>query len=149
MLCLIPQVFGTTAPSEYVGPSQCRSTAWSLGTVQRKFSVFELIPLNIHPWPTIFIEKAAITSNDVCSVSLLLLNAASHWYWVLKNHNGRSRTPLCMPRNKVDSTANGFPETTSASQLILKRKLPHKKILILFLLLKALERTGYWGVLWT
>ena len=28
--------------------SRCRSTAWSLGAVRRKFSDFELIPLNIH-----------------------------------------------------------------------------------------------------
>ena len=74
--------------------SQCRSTAWSLGTVWRKFSDFELVPLNIHPWPTIFIAKAAITLNDVGLVSRvnLLMSAASHWYQMFENHNGRSRT---------------------------------------------------------
>ena len=102
--------------------SRCRSTAWSLGAVRRKFSDFELIPLNIQPGPTIFIAKAAITLNDVSSVSRvnLLMNAASHWHRVLKNHNGPSRTALHMPRNKVDSKANGFTETTSASWSIPK-----------------------------
>ena len=96
--------------------SRCRSTAWSLGVVPRKFSDFGLIPLNIHPGPTISIAKAAIMLNDVGLVSCvhLLMHAASHWYRVFKNHNGRSRTALCMPRNKVDSEANGFTETTSA-----------------------------------
>ena len=126
--------------------SRCRSTAWSLGAVRRKFSDFELIPLNIHPWPTILIAKAAITSNNVDSVSRvnLLMNAASHWYRAFKNHNGRSRTSLRMPRNKVDSEANGFTETTSASRPIPKRKLAHKQFQIFFFfLLKALGRTWY------
>ena len=112
--------------------NQCRSTAWSLGTVRRKFSNFELIPLNIHPRPTIFKAKAAITLNDVGSVSCvnLLMNAASRWYWAFKNHNGRARTSLRKPRNKVDSTANGFTKTTSASRPIPKWKLAHKQFLI-------------------
>ena len=73
--------------------SRCWSTAWSLGAVKKKFSDFKLIPLNIHPWPTIFITKAAITLNNFGSVSRvnLLMNVALHWYWVFKNHNGRSR----------------------------------------------------------
>ena len=76
--------------------SRCTSTAWSLGTVRRKFSDLDLIPLNIQPWPTIFIAKVAITLNDVSSVSRvnLLMNVASHCYWMFKNHNGRSRTAL-------------------------------------------------------
>ena len=96
-----------------------RSTAWSLGTVRRKFSDFELIPLNICPRSAVFIANAAML-NDVGSVSHvnLLMNAASHWYWVFKNHNGRSRTALCMPRNKVDSEASGFSKTTSTSRPI-------------------------------
>ena len=71
--------------------SRCRSTAWSLGAVRSQFSDFELIPLNIHPRPTIFIAKAAIMLNDVGSVSCvnLLMNAALHWYQAFKNHNGR------------------------------------------------------------
>ena len=99
--------------------SWCRSTAWSLGTVRRKFSDFELIPLNICPRSAVFIANAAML-NDVGSVSHvnLLMNAASHWYWVFKNHNGRSRTALCMPRNKVDSEASGFTKTTSTSRPI-------------------------------
>ena len=58
--------------------SRCRSTAWSHGTVRRKLFDFELIPLNIHPRPTIFIAKAAITLKDVGSVSRvnLLMNEA-------------------------------------------------------------------------
>ena len=61
--------------------SWCRSTVWSHGTVRRKFTDFELIPLNIHPWPTIFIAKAAIMLNNVSSVNHvnLLMNAALHW----------------------------------------------------------------------
>ena len=74
--------------------SWCRSTVWSLGTVRRKFTDFKLIPLNIHQRPTIFIAKAAITLNNVGSVSRvnLLMSAASHWCGAFKNHNGRSRT---------------------------------------------------------
>ena len=134
--------------------SLCRSTAWSLGTVWEKFSDLELNPLNIHPRPKIFIAKAAITLNDVGSVSNvnLLMNAASHWYWVFKNHNGWSRTTLCMPRNKVDSEANGFTETTSTSWPIPKRKLAHKQFLI-FLFFLCSKSWGVpdisWGVLWT
>ena len=114
--------------------SQCKSTAWSLGTVRRKFSDFKLIQLNIYPQPTIFITKAAITLNDVISVSHvnLLMNVTSHWYRMFKNHNGRSRTALRMPRNKVDSEADGFTETTSASRPIPKQKLAvvHEQFLI-------------------
>ena len=82
--------------------SRWRSTGWSLGAAWRKFSDFELIPLNIHPWPTIFIAKAAITFNNVGSVCHvnLLTNTTTHWSWVSKNHNGWSRTALHMPRNK-------------------------------------------------
>ena len=129
-LCLVPRTWAH---------SRCRSTAWSLGAVQGKFFNFELIPLNIHPQPTIFIAKAGITLNDVGSVSCvnLLKNTASHWYWAFKNHNGRSRTSLHMPRNKVESKANGFTETTSASRPILKQKLPHKQFQIFFFFLKA------------
>ena len=82
--------------------SQCRSTAWSLGAVRRRFSDFELIPLNIHPRPTIFIAKDAITLNDVGLVGHdnLLANATSHWYKVFEKCDGRSSTALRMPRNK-------------------------------------------------
>ena len=54
------------------------------------------------PQPTIFIAKAAIMLNDVGLVSHvnLLMNATSPWYRVFKNHSGRSRTALRMPRNK-------------------------------------------------
>ena len=52
-----------------------------------------------------------------------------------------------MPRNKVDSQAYVFTETTSASRPILKRKLAvaHEQFLIFlnYFLLKALGRTGY------
>ena len=134
--------------------SRCRATAWSHGAVRRKFSDFELIPLNIYPRPTIFIAKGAITLNDVGWVSRvnLLMNVASHWYRAFENHNGRSRTSLRMPRNKVDSEVNGFAETTSASRSIRKRKLAHKQFLILLLFFYS-KPWGVldisWGVLWT
>ena len=93
----------------------CRSTAWSLGAVRRKFSDFnfKLIPLKIYPRPTLFNAKAGITLNCISSVSYdnLLTHATSHWHWLCKNHNGRSRTALCMPRNEVDSRANGLTKT--------------------------------------
>ena len=78
-LCLVPQVFELLPEANTWAPSRCRSTAWSLGAVRRKFSDFKLIPLNIHPRPTIFIAKAAITLNDFSSVSYvnLLMNKAS------------------------------------------------------------------------
>ena len=72
--------------------SQRRSTAWSLGAVWRKFSNFELIPLNIHPWPTIFIAKAAITLNDVGLVShaqehdIALVPSVQKSQWPIKNY---------------------------------------------------------------
>ena len=69
------------------------------------------------------------------------------WYRAFKNHHGQSRTSLRMPRNKVDSKANGLTETKSASRPIPKRKLAHEQFQILFFflvfLLKALGRTGY------
>ena len=82
--------------------SRCRSTAWNLGTVRRKFSDFKLIPLKMDPRSTIFIAKAAITLNDFSSVSRvnLLMNVTSHWYRMFKNHNGHPRTELRTPRNK-------------------------------------------------
>ena len=85
--------------------SRCRYTAWSFDAVRRKLSDFELIPLYIHPWPTIFIAKAAITLNDFGSVSRvnLLMHAASRSYHVLKDHNGRSSTVLRMPILTVPS----------------------------------------------
>ena len=133
--------------------SRCRSTAWSLGVVPRKFSDFGLIPLNIHPGPTISIAKAAIMLNDVGLVSCvhLLMHAASHWYRVFKNHNGQSRTALRMPRNKVDFEANGFTET-SASRPIPKRKLAHNFWFtkICFFTQKPWGVLDIsWGMLWT
>ena len=88
---------------------QCKSTAWSLITVWRKFSYFKLIPLNINPRPILFIAKAGITLNYVCSVSHdnLLINATLHWHWLCKNHDGWSRSTLHMPRNEIDSEADG------------------------------------------
>ena len=120
--------------------SRCRSTDWSRGIVRRKFSDFELILLNVHPRPTIFIAKAAITLNNVGSVLHvnMLMNVASHWYWAFKNNNGQSRTSWCMPRNKVDSEADGFTETTSASQPIPKWKLAHKQFLNFFFFTQSL-----------
>ena len=101
--------------------SWCRSTAWSLGAVQRKFSDFnfKLIPLKIYPRPTLFNAKAGITLNYISLVSYdnLLTHATSHWHWLCKNHNGRSRTALCMPRNEVDSRANGFTKTQAPADL--------------------------------
>ena len=70
--------------------SRCRSTAWSLGAVRRKFSDFELIPLNIHPRSTILIAKAAITLKDVGSVSchehgIALVPSVKKSQWPIKN----------------------------------------------------------------
>ena len=57
--------------------SRCRSTALALSEENSPISSW--FHSNIHPRPTIFIAKAAITSNDVGSVSRvnLLMNAAS------------------------------------------------------------------------
>ena len=81
--------------------SWCRSTVWSLGTVRRKFTDFKLIPLNIHPWPTIFIAKAAITLNNVSSVNHvnLLMNAALHWSDYRKSLPGQI-TRICLKREQ-------------------------------------------------
>ena len=80
--------------------SWCRSTAWSLGTVRRKFSDFELIPLNICPWSAVFIANAAML-NDVGLVSHvnLLMNAASHWSDYRKSLLGQI-TRICLKREQ-------------------------------------------------
>ena len=94
-----------------------------------------------------FHKKAAITLNDVDMVSRvnLLMNMASHWYQVFKNHNGWSRTALRMPRNKADSKANGFTETTSASRPIPKQKLAHIQFLLNFYIFFFYSKP--WGIL--
>ena len=133
--------------------SRCRSTAWSLGAVQRKFSNFKLIPLNIPPRPTLFIAKAGITLNYVSWVSHdnLLMNATSHWHRLCKNHTGWSRIALHMPRNEVDSEANGFTKTTSDCQPFPKQTLAHEQFLC-FIFINA-KPWGIldisWGMLWT
>ena len=97
--------------------SWCRSTALKPWHCLEKILRFRVDSTHYSSTTYIFIAKAASTLNDVSSVSRvnLLMNKALHWYRAFKNHHGQSRTSLRMPRNKVDSKANRFTETTSTS----------------------------------
>ena len=141
MLCLVPQVFLTIAPSKHVG----QQLVYSL-----KPWCCPKIPLSIHPRPPLFTTKIAIMLNDVSSVSHvnLLMNVTLHWHRLCKNRSGQSRTASRMPRNKTYSEANGFTETTRACGPFPKWKLAHKQFLILYIYIFFFFKTPSkpWGM---
>ena len=63
--------------------SRCRSTTLVLSEENSPISSW--FHSNIHPRPTIFIAKAAITLNDVSSVSSTLVLSVQKSQWPIKN----------------------------------------------------------------